>query len=226
MSTKKHSKSEKQPDLEKKERVDSLQWKKNIPKVDEVVKELIADIIYGEKWQADHMKDFSKERRDAYLKFMQIAIGSLAFDDRDRFINRIESVLTEQTKNHIWEAEHVDIENAIDTLTKENRRFAARVEVSEKTGYSVKTIDKHISEYRESSYYNKRQEDMLLMRERILSWCYKAAINGDMKAARLFLETSDDRHPHTVIKKQQNNYIQINQFKLSQETIQHLHQSN
>jgi hypothetical protein len=91
-----------------------------------------------------------------------------------------------------------------------------------KSVYHLKTIDKHIGEYRESSYYNKRQEDMVLMRERILSWCYKAAINGDMKAARLFLETSKGSQPDTLIQNQQNNYIQINQFKLSQDVVQQL----
>ena len=63
---------------------------------------------------------------------------------------------------------------------------------------------------------------MLLMRERLLSWCYKLGINGDMKAARLFLETSVSKSAGTSIQTQQNNYIQINQFKLSQETIQQL----
>jgi uncharacterized protein YbaP (TraB family) len=42
-----------------------------------------------------------------------------------------------------------------------------------------------------------------------------------MKAARLFLETSSDKQSHTSIG-QQNNYIQINQFKLSQEVIKQL----
>jgi hypothetical protein len=43
--SKKHPKSEEQPDLEKKQRIENLQWKKDIPKVQEQVKELIADII-------------------------------------------------------------------------------------------------------------------------------------------------------------------------------------
>lgn len=38
------------------------------------------------------------------------------------------------------------------------------------------------------------------MLERLLSHCYKFAINGDMKAARLFIEATSDKPPETSIK--------------------------
>lgn len=206
------------------ERVKNLQWKKDIPKVDLEIQEFIVDIIYGEKLESDHLDKLSKEERNLYLKVLQIALGALALDDRDRFFSRVENVLNEPTKNNIWEAEHVDIENALDSLTKDKRRFAARTEISDKTGYSQKTIEKHIGDYHQSDYYKKRQDDMLLMRERLLSWCYKLGVSGDMKAARLFLETASPKKPDTTINNQQNNFIQFNNLTITNEQINQLPQ--
>jgi hypothetical protein len=105
------------------------------------------------------------------LNFLEGAFGLLGFNDRDRFLNRIENVLTETSKNNIWQVEHVAIENAIDTLARDKNRLAARIEVSDKTCLSQETIKKHIGEYFQSHHHLQRQQEFMLMRERLLSHC-------------------------------------------------------
>jgi len=44
----------------------------------------------------------------------------------------------------------------------------------------------------------------------LMSRCYKFAIDGNMKAARLFFEATSDKRPDTSVQNQQNNFVQIN----------------
>ncbi len=63
------------------------------------------------------------------------------------------------------------------------------------------------------------------MADRVLAKVIKAASLGDMKAARLYFEITGNFGNQSVINttiNTQNNYIQINQTKLSRETIKHL----
>lgn len=136
--------------LLRQERIKKLQRKKDAPKLSKTVEEFIVDVLYGNKWQPDHLDKVPKEDRNRYLSFLQGTLGVLAFEDRDRLLDRIENVLNGPTKNNIWEVEHVNIVNAVDTLTREKNRLAARCEISEKTGLSQKTIEKHIGEYFQS----------------------------------------------------------------------------
>jgi L-arabinose isomerase len=168
------------------------------------------------------LDNLSKEERHIYLRFLYSALNILAFDDRDRLLHRIENLLTEETKNNIWDTEHVSIVNVFDTLTRDKNRLPARIELADKSSLSQKSIEKHIAEYFQSYHYKQRQQEFMLMRERLLSHCYKFAINGDMKAARLFFEATSDKRPETSIKNQQNNFVQINNLTITEEQINKL----
>lgn len=209
-------------DTVQQKRIKDLQWKKDAKVPSYKVQGFLVDVIYGKKWQADHLSGFPPEERSQYYTFLESALNSLAFDDRDRFINRIENVLTEPTKDNIWEAEHVTIENTIHRLTHENNRFPTRSEMSQHSGLSQSTVEKHIVEYFESSYYKKRKHDFIILRERLLSRCYKYAMNGDFKAARLFLEASANKKVDTVVNSHQSNFLQINNVIITQEQINKL----
>jgi hypothetical protein len=43
-----------------------------------------------------------------------------------------------------------------------------------------------------------------------------------MKAARLFFEATSDKRPETLIKNQQNNFVQINNLTITEEQINKL----
>ncbi|GEO12137.1 hypothetical protein SAE01_46330 [Segetibacter aerophilus] len=60
------------------------------------------------------------------------------------------------------------------------------------------------------------------MRERLLSHCYKFATNGDMKAARLFLEVTSEKRPKTSIRNQQNNFIQVSGTTITEAQLKEL----
>ncbi|GEO12136.1 hypothetical protein SAE01_46320 [Segetibacter aerophilus] len=49
-----------------------------------------------------------------------------------------ENVLDETTKDNLWEVDHVIIVNALDPITREKNRLAARSEIVEKGGLVIK----------------------------------------------------------------------------------------
>jgi hypothetical protein len=211
-------------DLLRQERIKKLQKKADSGKVNLNIEEFVVDVIYGEKWKADHLDRFPEEERKMYFGFLEHALNLLAGEDRDRFIERIERVLNEPTRNNIWELEHVNIVNALDTLARENNRFAARLEIANKTGYSLKIIDKRLQESGTNPYHKKRQEELQLMRERLLSRCYKFATGGDMRAARLFFEVTASHRLMANVHNEHNNFIQVNNLTITEEQINALPQ--
>jgi hypothetical protein len=60
---------------------------------------------------------------------------------------------------------------------------------------------------------------------KVLAKVFKLAVNGDMRAAKLYLNTmglNNEPAPTNTLIHNQNNYIQINGTVLSQEAIQRL----
>jgi predicted transcriptional regulator len=122
----------------------------------------------------------------------------------------------------LWEYNHVIIVNAIDSLTKNYNRFPSRREISTETGLSHQTINKHLKEYFNSNYFQDKKDEYLLLRESLLSKIYKFATEGNIKAARIFIDATTLMQPGICVKNQQNNFININGFNITQEQFKQL----
>jgi len=92
----------------------------------------------------------------------------------------------------------------------------SKVEIAKKTELSRPTIHKHLKDYSNHPLYLEQTEQFRIVREKVLAKVFKFAVNGDIKAAKLFLEFigNADLKCNTVTI--QNNYIQINQIKITQ----------
>jgi hypothetical protein len=102
-------------------------------------------------------------------------------------------------------------------------------DIAKGTGLSRTTIYKHLKEYATHPLYAEEILKFKFMADRVLSKVFRIAVQdgGDVKAARLYLEATGclggNLGMNTTINTQ-NNYIQINQTKLSQEAVKHLTQ--
>ena len=99
-------------------------------------------------------------------------------------------------------------------------------EIALETDLSRQTIHKHLKEYAQHPQYVQQAEQFRLMTTKVLAKVLQLALNGNIKAAKLYLNTVGEVNnkqlsTHTLIQNQ-HNYIQINGTKLSQETIQYL----
>jgi predicted DNA-binding protein YlxM (UPF0122 family) len=154
-------------------------------------------------------------------------------NERDDFYHKIEAVTAPETKNQIWENNHNSIIYGIATLTHEYGRMPTKSEIANKTKLSRQTVHKHLKEYQSNSLYAEYQQQFKFMESKVLAKVFQFAVNGDIRAARLYLEyvgalknqssgnNNNNINNNTLIQNQ-NNYIQIGAVLLNQEIIKNL----
>lgn len=152
-------------------------------------------------------------------------LKELKGDERDKFIFQIEAILSQTSKNQIWENNHIQITAAISKLMLEYGCMPSKNVLSEETGLSRQTINKHINDYKTNSHYIAEMEQFRFMSSKVLAKVYKFAVNGDIRAARLYFDivgTLNSQQQNKTLIRQQNNYIQINGTVLTQDSIKQL----
>jgi hypothetical protein len=142
--------------------------------------------------------------------------------ERDKILSKMESITGEQTKSQIWTINHIRINNSIFKLVQHLNRMPSKDEIAEESGLSRQTIHKHLSEYSEHPLFKEELIQYRFASNSLLSVIYKMAIQGDIKAAKLFFNVvGNDASPKQTIGTQ-NNYIQINGTILNQDIIKQL----
>jgi hypothetical protein len=163
------------------------------------------------------------ERKDA-VRIMNEKINTLHGLEREAIIEKCFEVFDSATKNQLWENNHNQITWAISTLMQEYGRMPSKTEIATKTELSRQTVHKHIKEYHNHPQYLIQNEQFKFMTNKVLARVFYYAVNGDMAAAKLYLNTvgaGENIKGNTLIQNQ-NNYIQINGLVLNQETIKQL----
>lgn len=175
-----------------------------------------------------HHKDFdglTKNESDKVCAILTERLSEAKGAERDKIVKQITPFASDYIKNDLWEYNHTEITIAIATLIQEYGRMPSQHELHVKTGLSRVTIGKHLKEYTAHPMYLNEMNQFRFLSDKVLAKVFKFAVNGDMRAAKLFLETVNNtqanRSGNTLIKNQ-NNYIQINGMVLSQENIKQL----
>ena len=189
-----------------------------------IVAEWIEDIIEGRKvWTLEKIKAKGEEFIELIRQVFQIAIENLVLEDKDKFIEKTDTLLSPDLKRAIWDRNHNTILSAISNLTAERNRFPTRTELSFDTKLTRVTINRHLKEYFESAEHKEKQEEFILMRERVLATAFKyASSHGDMRAAKVFLDATANQQPAMKIENQQNNFVQINNVTITEDQINKL----
>ena len=192
----------------------------------------IENIFALKKISIQDLDTLTKKEKNSFLQMMTHKVNNLKGDDLDRFLTQTEEITHPRIKNELWEKNHINIMWAITSLIKENGRMPTKTEISMKTDLSRQTVHKHLTEYNTSNYYTDFKQQFHIMESKVMTTVFQYAINGDMKAARLYLECigglknissgkSQNNTSNTLIQNQ-NNYIQIGGTILNQEIIKNL----
>jgi DNA-binding transcriptional ArsR family regulator len=152
-------------------------------------------------------------------EILQKAKGS----GRDLFYQKIESILSDQTKNDFWEYNHSRIMLIIETLLQEYKRMPTRSEIAQKADLSRTTVYKHLKEYTTHPLYMEQLQKMRILSTNVISKVYQSAMAGDIGSQKLYFNVMGFLNNGQGLQIQtMNNFIQINNTILSQETIRHL----
>lgn len=145
--------------------------------------------------------------------------------ERDNLLEQVEEILPVDTKNQLWENNHLQITISISKQIEETGKMPTKNQIASDSGLSRQTVYKHLKGYAEHPLYAEQLQQFQFMADRVLAKVIKAATLGDLKAARLYFDIigtlKGQASNHTLIKNQ-NNYIQINSTILSQENIKQL----
>lgn len=167
----------------------------------------------------------SDAERELFNEKTNKRFNELKGEERDKFLKKLEPITTETIKNQLWERNHADITIVISNLMQEFGRMPTVTEIAKKTEFSRQTIHKHFKEYASNPLYLEQVEQFKFMSSKVLAKVFKYAVNGDMRAAKLYLSAMgmyNEPAPKNTLIQNQNNYIQINGTVLSQESIQRL----
>ncbi|WP_418122476.1 hypothetical protein ACNFU2_17625 [Chryseobacterium sp. PTM-20240506] len=190
----------------------------------------INSLLSLQKITPEDIKILEGEERAEFSRILTHKLNTLIGEERENFYNQVEEIMDSRTKNEIWEHNQLNIMWAISSFIRENSRMPTKTEISTKTDLSRQTVHKHLKEYRNSVYYSEFQEQFSIMSSKVMTTVFQYAINGDMRAAKLYLEaigalkntlSLNSSNNNTLIQNQ-NNYIQINGMILSQESIKSL----
>jgi hypothetical protein len=96
----------------------------------------------------------------------------------------------------------------------------SNTEISKEAGLSEETVYKHLREFKHHELYNHEADKFQLMVHRVLSTVFNLGVQGDIRACKVFLDyhTSNVGSP----KFEQNNYVQINNLKITPSEIEQL----
>ena len=171
------------------------------------------------------IKSFSKEEIELMRTAVNERLDTLRDEELDRFLDKVSDIISPDSKNAIWENNHRSIVIQISEFIDLTGRMPTMFELSDRTGLSRQTLSKHLKEYRDHPQYLDYLEQFRFMGQRVLSKMFKLAVNGDVRAGRLYLEMVGGVMDGSGRGGGTRNYIQINNTILTQEAIQSLPKS-
>jgi hypothetical protein len=127
-------------------------------------------------------------------------------------------------KSEIWDANHAHITRAILDHILDCRTMPSTSTIADVTGLSRETVRKHMKAFAEEPGDHNPLHTYNMMSEVIMAQVARAAISGDLKAAKLYINTTQslNRPNKQTTGGRPNNYIQINKTVINQQVIQQL----
>jgi len=120
-----------------------------------------------------------------------------------------------------WDDNHSRIAAAIAAYVSEYGSLPSKSKIAEATGLSRETVYKHVKNFAENPGEQNTLNTLSVMTEHVLANVLRVALQGDMQASKLFLDSYQKLNPNKIVS-QQNNYLQINKTIINQQIIQQL----
>jgi len=184
----------------------------------------IAVLLGQKKISMEDLENFDIDERRYFGEVCTQMLEVLKDEQRDILLEKIEACMPAGNRQQIWEYNHQAITQAISRLTLRYGCMPNKTDLADETGLSRQTITKHLKEYKTHPQYVEEMEQFKMMAPEVMANLFRLAVRGDIRAARLYLDTvgvTNNQQRNTIVSNQ-NNYIQINNTILSQENLKRL----
>ena len=190
--------------------------RKSLQKFTDIEYLLEQDIIEQEQYDK-----LNEKEQSLLIEKIEEILSTLKGSKRDNFIKKIYPVLNESTRNSLWEYNNSQIYFQIYKTIKDYNRLPTKVEIANSTGLSRQTIHKHFNELEKNELYQQEITKFQMLKPLILSKVFNLAIEGNLLACKLFLNSlsNSTENEQTI---NNNNFIQINGLTINQDFIQNL----
>jgi hypothetical protein len=181
------------------------------PKFDELMK--------LEKIERHHLDILTTVEKDDFLKLIHSKIPYLHGEEFDKYVEQTSSLLD---KNEIWEFNHTKIAIIIERYVKENGTMPTTANIASATKLSRPTVRKHLKDLSASPNLSDQNNGIALMLPRVMGGVLRQALNGDLKAAKIYMDAATKQKETSATVINQNNYLQINNTIINQQLIEQL----
>ncbi len=173
------------------------------------------------------LSELGEAGKKEFMTWVQQKIRNAADEDRIKLTDKVAHLyeFNDRRQQVTWEENHAIIINFIRDWAHRYNSVPSKTEISIRLGLSRKTVSKHLSDFKENQKYKDRQEAEAFMLDAIKDRVAASALNGDIKAAKLYWDfagqlnhSSNPEKGHTYINNQ-HNYLQLNGITLTQELI-------
>lgn len=143
----------------------------------------------------------------------------------EELFKKFVAFIPECQKHVVWEQNHFTITHEIHRFLEQYKVLPTINHLIYVTKLSRSTIENHLTEFTTNSHHKNYLNQMEFMVHKVLSKLLTSALQGDVKASRLFLEAIGHfkrDHLNTTYIKNQNNFLQINNTILTEESLKKL----
>lgn len=180
------------------------------------------ELLKKEQITREDIDQLPEEERRGFCDYLNDELARASDLEKDRMVEKTASLLGLQGMNDIWEENHAAIIGFIHNTLVNTGAMPTKRDVMRHTGLSRPTIDKHLKEYKKHKVYEEQEENLKMLKNTLMTKLYHSACCGNTGAAKLFLEqmgfATQTRAGKNIIQNQ-NNYIQINGIRLSQDEV-------
>ncbi len=189
-----------------------------------LTKSRLAEVLALEKITAKDLERLNPADQASLGETVNKTLHQLGGTERDRYLEKIDQIITACTKSDIWEHNHRLINDVVSDYLMRHGAMPPKTVIARETGLSRQTVTKHLAEYKNQPEFAAEIDQFKFIAPRILAQVFRHALQGNIKAARLYFDMVGAKklqQAATVIN-EQNNFIQINGTKLNQQKLQQL----
>ena len=172
-----------------------------------------------EKIEHRHLEALSADDKTAFMDMIYRKLAIYTDRRRDTLMQKTMAILD---KDFIWEHNHAKIIKAIKFHTKEFGTIPTKSELAAECCLSRKTIHEHLRNFNGNEAWEDQKGAVDILNRNIMGTVIKAALRGDLRAAKLYFETTKAAKGGETTINNQLNYIQINKTVVNQQVIQQL----
>jgi len=182
-------------------------------------------LLSQKKITPDNIINADKNLLAELTEYLNDVLNNGTGEKKDEVLAKADSIIPKDYKNEIWQHNHVNIIHSINKLIQVHNRLPTITDISEHVNLSRQTVTKHLKEFSTKEIFQTEIDKYHIMLYSLMDKLYIDGVqNKNVKAIRMYFEILTYKTKH-LSQTPTNNYIQINNTKIDNLTIQNLSDS-